>query len=78
MYMGVLPRCSRCVHYLLCIWVFSPGDLSVGLERLKEMGLSMNDELNRQDATIDRLTTKTERNHLVLQDQNSQMRKLLK
>jgi len=58
--------------------VFSPGDLSVGLERLKEMGLSMNDELNRQDATIDRLTTKTERNHLVLQDQNSQMRKLLK
>lgn len=52
--------------------------MSSGLGRLKNLGLEMSRELERQDPLIDRLNEKTERTHVRIENQNTQMKKLLK
>lgn len=53
-------------------------EMSLGLERLKSLGMDMQRELDRQDPLIGRLIDKSESTNARVDNQNSQMRKLLK
>ena len=52
--------------------------MSDGLGRLKNLSLDMQNELNRQDPLIGRLTAKTDTTHSRIENQNTQMKKILK
>jgi hypothetical protein len=52
--------------------------LSLGLKGLANLGLDMQRELDRQAPMIDRLNTKSESTKARIDDQNAQMKKLLK
>lgn len=52
--------------------------LSAGLGRLKNLGIDMQKELERQDPLIDRLNSKTDSTQQRIENQNTQMKKLLK
>lgn len=50
-------------------------EMSLGLNRLKALGLEMQNELDRQDPLIDRLNNKVDRTQTRITDQNAQMKK---
>lgn len=52
--------------------------MSQGLSRLGDLAKGMSFELDRQNPMLDRLQTKTEKNHVRIDAQNDQMKKLLK
>ena len=53
-------------------------EMSLGLKRLANLGLDMQRELDRQAPVLDRLNDKTQLTKSRIDDQNSQMRRILK
>ena len=53
-------------------------EISSGLGRLKNLGMDMQKELDRQDPLINRLNDKSDRTQSRIENQNDQMRKILK
>jgi synaptosomal-associated protein 29 len=53
-------------------------DMSLGLSRLKSLGLDMQRELDKQDPLIGRLIVKSETTNTRVDNQNAQMKKILK
>jgi hypothetical protein len=53
-------------------------EMSTNLDRLKHLGKDMQRELDRQDPLLDRLNSKVETTQARIDDQNAQIRKILK
>ena len=53
-------------------------DMSSGLSRLKNLGLTLQTEIDAQDELIDDVDLAVQRNNLKTQSMNKQMNKLLK
>jgi synaptosomal-associated protein 29 len=53
-------------------------EMSLGLGQLKSLALGMQLEIDRQDPMVERLSGKIDRTHIKVQDQNAQMKRILK
>ena len=51
--------------------------MSLGLDRLKNLGLGLGEEIETQNSQIERITGKAERADVTIKDQNRQMKTIL-
>ena len=64
-------------NQLISIVYFFPDELSKGLGRLKNLGLGLTDELDKQEEDIERITGKAEKADDKLFSTNKQLNRML-
>ena len=65
------------MQLIICIY-FKTDVLSSGLSRLKNLGIGLGDEIEKQNTQLDRIGTKTERADITIREQDKQMKHILK